>query len=119
MPIRRRNIEETHRDTFTISLYRMGTVASMAFGVLPVACELVEVEEIHDTAGTHGSAVTLTIEKLRPAEASGSGNTLMSNTFNLKGATDTVQTGTLVSVGRNESLTKPPFSHPLCNLCWG
>ena len=58
---------------------------------------VVAISEVHGTAGSHGSAVTLQIERLQGTEALGSGDALLSSTFNLKGTADTVQHGTLIS----------------------
>ncbi len=55
------------------------------------------VSEVHATAGSDGSAVTLQIERLQGTEALGSGDSLLNSTFNLKGTADTVQEGTLIS----------------------
>ena len=95
--IRTRNIAETHRDSFTISYYCASNVANKIIGIVPVDCQLVSVQEVHGTAGSDGSAVTLSIERLRNTETSGSGNTVVNASINLKGTADTVQDGTIVT----------------------
>lgn len=107
MSIRKRNIKDTHRDTFIIKDYQASTIASKIIGIVPVDCELVSVKEVHVTAGNHASAVTLNIEKLRHTETSGGGNSLLSSGINLKGTASTVQTGTLITTARIK--TSEPF----------
>lgn len=55
------------------------------------------VTEVHGTAGTDASAVTLQIERLQGTEALDSGDEILSSTINLKGTASTVQYGTLKS----------------------
>ena len=64
------------------------------------------ISEVHATAGSDGSAVTLQVERLQGTEALGSGDSLLSSTFNLKGTADTVQDGTLISDGQLLILSK-------------
>lgn len=54
--------------------------------------ELVKVQEVHETLGTDGSAVTLDIKKCTTTQASASGTTMLSSTFNLKSTINTVVT---------------------------
>lgn len=73
-------------------------VIDRQFFVAPVACEVVAVSEVHGTAGSDGSAVTLQVERLQGTEApGGNGDALLSPTINLKGTANTVQSGTLVT----------------------
>lgn len=53
--------------------------------------------EVHQTKGTDGSAVSVQIERLTGITAAGSGTALLNTAFNLKGADNTVQTGSIVS----------------------
>ena len=55
------------------------------------------VVEVHGTAGSDGSAVTLQIERLQGTEALDAGDALLSTAFDLKGTADTVQFGSLVT----------------------
>jgi len=64
------------------------------------------ISEVHGTAGTDGSAVTLQIERLQGTEALDSGDTLLSTAFDLKGTINTVQYGVLVSNGQLLQLNK-------------
>lgn len=59
--------------------------------------KIVKIEEVHGTAGNHASAVTGHITKERGTQSAGSGVSVMSGTFNLKGTADTRQQATLVS----------------------
>ena len=67
------------------------------FFTAPSAMTILGITEVHTTAGSDGSAVTLTVEKLTGTTAPGSGTDLLSANFNLKGTANTVQTGTLSS----------------------
>ena len=64
------------------------------------------ISEVHATAGSDGSDVTLQIERLQGTEALGSGDNLLTSTFDLKGTADTVQEGTLISNGQLLILSK-------------
>jgi hypothetical protein len=91
--IRRRNIKADHRDTFTIRDYTHYTFASKIIGIVPCDCELVSVKEVHGQIGTHASAQTLAVERLRNTETSGQGNTVVSG-ISLRATKNTVQTAT-------------------------
>jgi hypothetical protein len=54
------------------------------FFVAPFICEIVEAWETHAAAGTSGSAVTLTLEKLSPGVALDSGVQVLNSTWDLK-----------------------------------
>lgn len=58
------------------------------------------------TQGTDGSAVTLQIEKLTGTTAPGSGTSLLMTAFNLKGANNTTQYGTLASIQKTSFTLK-------------
>jgi hypothetical protein len=55
------------------------------FFIAPYACEVIEAWESHKTAGSDGSAVTLTVEKLTGGQALDAGSAVLSGTWNLKG----------------------------------
>lgn len=95
--IKRRNIAESHRDTFVITHHQAATIADAMIGIVPVKCELVSVKEVHLTAGNHASAVSGGIERLQGTETAGNGDAVTSATaFNLKGTAVTVQSATIV-----------------------
>lgn len=74
-------------------------VATRPFHVFTATAygRIVGIREIHGTAGNHASAVTGHVTKERGTQAAGTGVSLMSGTFNLKGTADTQQTATLTS----------------------
>ena len=85
----------------------MGTNAatSINYGIFFVnpldrAFRVFAISEVHGTAGTDGSAVTLQIERLQGTESLGNGDDLLSSTINLKGTANTVQHGSLVTNGQ-------------------
>lgn len=69
------------------------------YGVIFIAdrpCTVVGFEEVHQTAGSDGSAVTLQLEKLTGTEAPDAGVDLLATALSLKATANTVQTGTLI-----------------------
>lgn len=73
-------------------------VIDRQFFIAPVACEVVSIREVHGTAGSDGSAVTLQVERLQGTEApGGNGDALLSSALSLKATANTVQAGTLVT----------------------
>ena len=94
--IKRRNIDPTHRSTFMITHVQAATIVDAVVGIVPVKSELVSVRETHGTLGSDGSAVTLSVERLQATETVGAGDVVVNATINLKGAANTVQTGTIV-----------------------
>ncbi len=87
----------------------IGTAAATAtnygvFYIVPIACTIISVQEVHQTAGTNGSAVTVGIEKLSGTEALGSGDSVLASELSLKATINSVQTGTLSSTLANRSL---------------
>ena len=66
-----------------------------AFMTIPFSCYITGITEVHTTAGSDGSAVTLQIEKLTTTQAPGAGVEILTTGFNLKGTANTVQTGVL------------------------
>lgn len=67
------------------------------FFIAPYPLYVQAIREVHETAGSDGSAVTLQVEKLTGTTAKDSGTVLLSTAFDLKGTANTVQTGTLVT----------------------
>lgn len=66
--------------------------------IAPFICTVTSIKEVHGTAGSDGSAVTLSVERLQGTEALGSGDELLAATkIDLKGTADTVQTKALTS----------------------
>lgn len=59
------------------------------FFVAARQCRVIGAREVHDVAGSDGSAVTLTVEKLTSGTDKGSGVNVLSTTFNLKSTADT------------------------------
>lgn len=98
--IRRRNIEESHRDSFILTLHVASTIADAMIGVVPVKAKLVAVKEVHLTAGNHGSAVSGAIERLQGTETAGNGDQVATG-IDLKGTAVTVQSGTIVDNSTN------------------
>lgn len=77
-----------------------GTSAATAtnygvFFVVPVACYVTGVKEVHQTAGSDGGAVTVTLEKLTGTSALDAGTEVLATALSLKATANTVQTGTL------------------------
>lgn len=68
------------------------------FFTAPFALTIGGVTEVHTTAGSDGSAVTLDVEKLVGITAPGSGVVLTISPFNLKATANTVQTAMLSNV---------------------
>lgn len=79
-------------DAATAANYGVFFVAERQYSVLAVA-------EVHGTAGSDASAVTLQIERLQGTTAPDSGNVILSTAFDLKGTANTVQYGSLVTTG--------------------
>lgn len=98
--IKRRNIEKSHRPHFVIQDHQASSIADKVIGIVPVRSKLIAVKEVHGTAGSDGSAVTLAIERLQGTETSGNGDSVATG-INLKGTADTVQSGTLTSTAAN------------------
>lgn len=78
-----------------IRIVLFGTQAATAgnYGVIdniPFNCTLVSASESHAVAGNDAGAVTLDLEKLTGTQAPGAGVSVMSSTWNLKGAINTV-----------------------------
>lgn len=72
---------------------------SFAFVAADADYELVCVSEVHDVAGTNGSAVTLDIVKCAAGTTVASGTSLLASTFDLKSTADTPVTKTVSNGG--------------------
>jgi hypothetical protein len=68
------------------------------------AYKVVSVTEVHSTAGTDGSAVSVAVKKASSTTAIGSGTNVLTSTFNLKGTANTVQTGVLSATAADSVL---------------
>lgn len=75
-----------------------------AFLVVPQACRVVRFVEVHRTAGTDASAVTVDLEKLTSGTAEGSGSSVLSAALSLKSTANTPQEGTITSTNANRTL---------------
>ncbi len=74
------------------------------FYIVPVACTITKFQEVHQTAGTDGSAVTVNLEKLTGTEAIDSGDDILSTALSLKATINSVQTGALTLTLTDRSL---------------
>ena len=91
--IRWENIKK--KDGFYIHVNLFGTDAATAgnythFFTARYPLEVTHVSEVHATAGSDAGAVTLDIERLTGTTAPGSGDSILSSTFDLKGTANTV-----------------------------
>lgn len=94
---------------FTVTAVLPGTMPATAanYGVVfiaPKKCVVKSVREAHTTLGTDGSAVGLNLEKLTGTQALDGGTALLSANINLKGAVNTVQSGTLITTAASLQL---------------
>lgn len=94
--IYRRNLDKEARDTFVITDLQSASVVDKVIGIVPVRSRLVAVKSVHGTKGTDGSDVTLSIERLQGTEVSAGGDAVVDATIDLKGANNTVQSGTIL-----------------------
>lgn len=74
------------------------------FFIAPAYFELISAREVHQTAGTDVGAVTLDLEKLTGTQALDAGVSMLASTINLKGAVNTVVSGTLSATLSNRNL---------------
>lgn len=82
-----------------------GTNVDQTFFIAPAEMEVVSISEIHSTAGSNGSAVSLTVERLQGTETSTQGDDLLGATkIDLKGTINTVQTPALTSTTAHRTL---------------
>ena len=76
------------------------------FFIAPAPCVVTAISEVHQTAGTDSSAVTLQIEKLSGTTAPGSGNSILGTALSLKATANTVQNGVLTMTLADRTLAK-------------
>src|SRR3990167_1444113 len=91
-----------NKDGFTATNVLFGIQGSTAgnygaFFVVPVKCEVIRIDEVHEVKGSDGSAVELDIERLRGTENTAQGDLLLTTPFNLKATEATVYNGTLTA----------------------
>lgn len=91
------------RRTLKFNLTTTASLVTQHFVIIPAACRIVGITEIHATAESTATTLTAYIEKLTGTTAPGSGTTLMSGTFNLKATAQTLQTATLTTTGTADS----------------
>ena len=89
----------------------VGTAAATAtnygvFLIVPIACLVTKIQEVHMTLGTDAGAVSLNIEKLTGTQALDAGSALLSTAFDLKASINVVRTGTLTTTSSVRSLAK-------------
>lgn len=92
----------------TITCLANAACVDQAFFIANRAYQVTAVREIHATAGTDGSAVSLQVVKDTGTDAPGAGTDLLTNNanvgFDLKGTANTVQTGTLTATAASLQL---------------
>ena len=71
-----------------------GSLATQCFFIADQAFEVISLTEVHSTAGSDGSAVTIDITKDVSGVAPGAGVSVMASPFNAKATANVVQTGT-------------------------
>lgn len=76
------------------------------FWIAPFACYVSEFREVHQTAGSDGSAVTVTLEKLTGTQAPDSGTAMLTTALSLKATANTVATGVLTPTTANLNLVR-------------
>src|SRR3990167_3298283 len=74
------------------------------FFIIPFACYITGLKEVHGTAGSDAGAVLLNIEKLTGTQALDAGVNMLSADLSLKATANTVQTGTLTNTLNDRNL---------------
>ena len=100
-----------NKDMFVVKENIQGTNAATAtnygiFFIAPFRCEVVRIDEVHQTLGTDGGAVTVTVERLQGTEALDAGDDLLATLLSLKATINTVQNGTLTATKENRILNR-------------
>lgn len=96
------NFQDIYQKKVWVHHTIQGTAAATAanygvFYIVPTACYVNKVQEVHQTAGSDAGAVTVTLEKLTGTTALDSGTEVLATALSLKATANTVQTGTLTS----------------------
>lgn len=76
------------------------------FLIVPAACLVTKVQEVHQALGSDGGAVTLNVEKLTSGVAPDSGSVLLPTAFDLKASVNVVRTGTLTTTAATRTLAR-------------
>lgn len=89
----------------------VGTAAATAanygvFFIAPVACNVIEFSEVHQTLGTDGGTVTLQLEKLSGTTALDSGDVILGTALSLKATINSVQNATITTTNAYRTLAK-------------
>lgn len=74
------------------------------FFIATAPCYLSSFKEVHETAGTAGGTVSLTLEKLTGTQAPDAGSVMLNAALSLKATANTVQTGVLTQTTANLNL---------------
>lgn len=95
-----------NRVELNFTMLANGSQASQAFYTADRDYEVLELSEVHSTAGTDGGTVTLdcTIDRLTTAPAGGT--SCLAGTANLKGSANTVQIPGVATLLKNRTLNK-------------
>ena len=86
-----RHIQVTYSDDAN------GDLATQAVFLANRPYKVVAIRQVHSALGSDGGAVTLSVSKDTGTAAPGAGTGLLTATFNLKSAINTVQTGSLTA----------------------
>lgn len=89
------------------TIYGTGAATAANYGVFfiaPILMRIASVREVHQTAASDGSAVTLNIEKLTSTQATGGGVVVLSAGLSLKATANIVQSGVLSTTLPNINL---------------
>lgn len=105
------NFKDIYQKKIYIDWSIPGTSAATAtnygvFWIAPVACYVSNFYEVHQTAGSDGGTVTVTLEKLTGTTAPDSGSVVLGTALSLKATANTVQTGTLTTTLSSKTLAK-------------
>jgi hypothetical protein len=90
-------IDESRTRTVMFNAAANAAVVDTVFHVHNRPTTVKKISMLHSVVGSDGGAVTAHIEKNDGTDAPGSGTTIQSGTFNLKGTVNTVQNATLTS----------------------
>lgn len=91
------------RKTVRLNVATAASLVTQHFFIADRAYRIAGVTEIHKTAESTAATLTGYVEKITGTTAPGSGATIQTGTFNLKGTANTLQTGVLLSTGTGDS----------------